>query len=87
MEWIIVAAIGAVIGTIVSYVSQGIHMPQPLTILLAVAGAFAGAILGRVTGFEEMGRWAFYVAAGGLSVGLVAGGMFAFSLTSEERRI
>ncbi len=88
MEWIVVIAIGAVIGGVVSFVSlEGLRMPQSLTILLAVVGAVFGALLAQVTGFQAFGQYTFYIAATGLSIALLAGGMLAFSLTNEEKRI
>ena len=88
MAWIVVVAIGAVIGAVVSFVSlEGLRMPQSLTILLAIVGAVFGGILVHVTGFLAFGQYTFYIAATGLSIALLAGGMLAFSLTNEEKRV
>lgn len=87
MEWIVVAAIGAIIGTVVSFVSAGLRMPQSLTILLAVVGAIAGGLIARVTNFLAFGPWTFYIAGTGLAIAMLAGGILAFSLTNEEKRI
>jgi hypothetical protein len=88
MEWLVVIAIGAIIGGVVSFVSvEGLRMPQSLTILLAIVGAVFGGIIVRATGFLAFGQWTFYVAATGLSIALLAGGILAFSLTNEEKRI
>ena len=88
MEWIVVIAIGAVIGAVVSFVSlEGLRMPQSLTILLAIVGAVFGGLIAQVTGFTGLGQYTFYIAATGLSIALLAGGMLAFSLTNEEKRI
>lgn len=88
MEWIVVIAIGAVIGSVVSFVaSEAIRMPQSLTILIAVVGAVLGGLIDRVTGFLAFGQSTFYIAAAGLSIALLAGGLLAFSLTNEEKRV
>lgn len=88
MEWVVAIAIGAIIGAVVSFVSvEGMRMPQSLTILLAVVGAVFGGLIAKVTGFMSFGPWTFYVAATGLSIALLAGGLLAFSLTDEEKRI
>ena len=88
MEWIVVVAIGAVIGGVVSFVSvEGLRMPQSLTILLAIVGAVFGALISRVTGFTSFGPWTFYITGTGLSIAMLAGGILAFSLTNSEKRI
>lgn len=88
MEWIVAIAIGAVIGGVVSFVSvEGLRMPQSLTILVAIVGAVFGGLIARVTGFMAFGQWTFYIAATGLSIAMLAGGILAFSLTNEEKRI
>lgn len=88
MEWIVVIAIGAIIGGVVSFVSvEGLRMPQSLTILLAVVGAVFGGLIAQVTGFMAFGQATFYIAGAGLSIAMLAGGLLAFSLTNEEKRI
>jgi uncharacterized membrane protein YeaQ/YmgE (transglycosylase-associated protein family) len=88
VEWIIVVAIGAIIGTVVSFVTiEGLRMPQTLTIALAIVGAVFGGLLAHITSFEALGHYTFYIAATGLSIALLAGGLLAYSLTSEEKRI
>lgn len=88
MEWIVVVAIGAIIGVVVSFVSlEGLRMPPSLTLLLAIVGAVFGGLIAQVTGFTALGRYTFYITATGLSIVLLAGGLLAFSLTNEEKRV
>ena len=88
MEWIVVLAIGAVIGVVVSFVAAGsLKMPQILTIFIAVVGAVFGGLIARVTGMLAFGQFTFYIAAAVLSIALLAGGILAFSLTNEEKRV
>lgn len=87
MEWIVLAVIGLVIGTVVSFIATSIHMPQTLSIFVALIGAIAGGLIAQVTGFLAFGQWTFYVAGAGLSIVMLAGGALAFSLTSEEKHV
>jgi ABC-type enterochelin transport system permease subunit len=88
MEWIVVIAIGAIIGGVVSFVTLGgLKMPQTLTILLAIIGAIFGGLIAKVTGFLSFGQFTLYITAAGLSIALLAGGILAFSLTNEEKRV
>lgn len=87
MEWFLLAIIGAVIGTVISFFTQRLHLPQPLAVLVATVGALAGGGLAHVAGFAAFGRWTFYITGAGLALGVLAGAILAFSLTSEEKRI
>ena len=87
MEWLGVALIGAIIGTIVSFIGLNMRMPQSLTILVATVGALAGGFIDRVTQMAAFGNWSFYVAGAGLSIVTLAGAFFAYSLTNEDKRV
>jgi uncharacterized membrane protein YeaQ/YmgE (transglycosylase-associated protein family) len=86
MEWLAVAIIGAIIGTIVSFVGLNLKMPQALVIALGTIGAIAGGLIDRVTQFAAFGAYTFYIAGAGLSVVVLAGAFLAYSLTNEETR-
>lgn len=87
MEWLVVAAIGLVIGTLFSFIAQGVNMPQSLSLVLALVGALAGASLERITNIALFGRWTFYLSGALVAVGFLVGGMLAYTLTSRERRV
>ena len=88
MIWIVIIAIGAIIGASVGFVSStGVGMPRSLTLFIAIAGAVIGGILVRFTGFMALGEFTTYIAATVLSIALVAGSILAFSLTNEEKRV
>ena len=87
MEWIVLAVVGAVIGTVVSFIATGLRMPQSLAILVAVVGAIAGGGIARTTGFMAFGTWTFYIAGAGLAIVMLAGGILGYSLTNEEKRV
>lgn len=85
MEWIVLAAVGAIIGTVVSFIGLNMKMPQSLVIGLATAGALAGGLLDRMTQTAAFGYWTFYIAGIGLSIVVLAGAFLAYSLTNEEK--
>lgn len=85
MEWLGLALIGAIIGTIVSFLGLNMRMPQALTILVATVGALAGGLIDQVTQMAAFGRWSFFVAGAGLSIVTLAGAFFAYSLTNAEK--
>ena len=87
MEWIVLAVIGAVIGAVVSFIATAVRMPQSLSILVALVGAIAGGAIARATGFLAFGTWTFYIAGAGLAIVMLAGGILAYSLTNEEKRV
>lgn len=87
MEWVIVAAIGAVIGTVVGFFSTAVRMPQSVCILLGALGGILGGSLFYLARVELFGGASFYVYGVLLSIGLLAGGLLAYSLTSSERRV
>ena len=87
MQWFILAIVGAIVGTAISFFTQKMSMPQPLVVMVATVGALAGGALVRVSGFNAFGRWTFFIAGGGLALGMLAGAILAFSLTSQEKRI
>lgn len=84
MEWLVVLAIGALIGFLASLISDHAHMPQTLTIFLGILGAFAGAGLTSFTGYSAMGAFTLYPMAAVVAIGFVAGGIFAFTLTGKQ---
>lgn len=87
MEWLIVAIIGGIIGALVGFVFESIRMPQALSILLGVIGGLLGGGLYTITKVSLFGGASFYVYGVVAAVGLLAGGVLAFHLTSEERRV
>ncbi len=87
MAWVVVAIIGGLIGGVVSFVVRQVHMPYALCIGLGVIGALVGAGLNRMVGADILGAWSFYLSGAVVSVCMLAGGILAFSLTSEEKRI
>ena len=87
MTWILVAFIGAFVGTMVSFVVRHLHMPPLLCIGLGIIGALIGAGLNTMMGTEILGAWSFYLSGAVVSVCIIAGGILAFSLTNEERRV
>ena len=87
MEWLVVAVIGMIVGTAISFATISLRMPQSLTILLAVVGAVAGGLITKVANFAAFGPWTFYIAGTALAIVMLAGGILAFSLTNEEKRI
>jgi uncharacterized membrane protein YeaQ/YmgE (transglycosylase-associated protein family) len=86
MTWILVAIIGAIVGTIVSLVVRHLDMPVSLCVGLGVIGALVGAGLNAMIGAEILGAWSFYLSGAVVSVCILAGGILAYSLTSEEKR-
>ncbi|RYZ63519.1 MAG: hypothetical protein EOP05_23410 [Proteobacteria bacterium] len=86
MEWLGVALIGAVIGTIVSFIGLNMRMPQVLVILVATVGAIAGGLIDRVTQMAAFGTFTFYIAGAALSIVTLAGAFFAYSLVNSEKR-
>lgn len=87
MAWILVAIIGAVVGALVSFVVRHLHMPTALCVGLGVLGALIGAGLNAMVGADILGAWSFYLSGAVVSVCILAGGILAFSLTSEEKRV
>ncbi len=87
MEWIAVAIIGGIIGTLVSFIGQSVRMHQAVSILLGVIGGLAGGTLARITGFYSFGAWTFYAAGALVAIGFLAGGLLAQTLTNSERRV
>lgn len=87
MEWIVVGILGAIMGSIVSFVVSGSRMPQSLAVILGMVGAIAGASLDRITGFNALGSWTFYASGAVVAIGFLAGGTLGYSLTSTEDRV
>lgn len=86
MEWLGVALIGAVIGTIVSFIGLNMKMPQILVIVVATVGAIGGGLIDQVTQMAAFGRFSFYIAGAALSIVTLAGAFFAYSLVNSEKR-
>jgi uncharacterized membrane protein YeaQ/YmgE (transglycosylase-associated protein family) len=87
MEWLIVLVIGAIIGTLAGFLVQGIHMPQSLTIAVAIIGALAGGAIFRITQVDLFGTWSLYLTSAMVSFGLLAGAILVHLLTSSEKRV
>ena len=87
MEWLLVAIIGAVIGVVVSVVVGGVRVPAVLCVTIGIIGALGGAVLFKMTGAEVFGTWSLYIAGAGISILALAGGIFAYLLTSAENRV
>lgn len=88
MEWVMVAGLGAVIGLLVGFVaSEALQMPIGLVMFIATSGALGGGLIQKVTGTMLLGQWTFYVAGCGFSFMLLAGALFAYQLSREDRPI
>ena len=88
MEWLVLIGIGAVLGLLCGYLaSTMIRMPQTLCILLGITGALLGGALFQMTGSAIFGPTSFYIFGVVVSFGLLAGGVLAFNLTKEEKRV
>ena len=85
MDWIVLMVIGAVLGLLTGFVARNLNgMPEILCIFVGVllGGALFGAIRSSI-----FGPASFYIYGVFVSIGLLAGAVLAFNLTSTEKRL
>ena len=84
--WFLVVCIGIIVGSIVNFVVRHLEMPYLLCVGIGVIGALLGAALNRMIGAEILGPSSFYLSGAIVAVCILAGGVFAYSLTYTDKR-
>ena len=80
--------IGAVLGLLTGFVARNLNgMPEILCIFVGVLGSLLGGALFGAIKSSIFGPASFYIYGVFVSIGLLAGAVLAFNLTSTEKRL
>ena len=85
MTWLLVIAIGLIVGSITNMVVRHLHMPLALNLGIGAIGAVVGATLFKLVNVEIFGVSTFYLSALLIAVCISAGSVLAYSLTFANK--
>lgn len=86
MHWIVIALIAIAFGWLYGLVTRPVGFGSVVSIPVSLIGALLGATL-SVVALKGNGLWSFYGLACAFSIVALGGALYAFVLTSSERRL
>lgn len=87
LQWFVVILMGLAMGTVVSFLTSAMRMPQGLALALGVVGAMFGSLLNIITDVDLFGAASFYISGAVMAIGFLTGGSLAYGLTRTEKRV
>ena len=88
MDWVMLMVIGAVLGLLTGFIARNLNdMPEILCVVVGVLGSLLGGALFGAVKSSIFGTASFYIYGVFVTIGLLAGAVLAFNLTSTEKRL